>query len=123
MSKKNVDTSGATPLKHSPFAALGPSAPSGPPAAPAIVAPPAAPVALDGKLVVRHERKGRGGKTVTRIAGLPASACEAIATRMKKALGVGATIEDDDVLLLGDVVERAARWLEREGAQRVVRGG
>ena len=120
MSKKTVDTSGAAPLKHSPFAALAASAPVGPPAVPAIVAPP--PVALDGKLVVRHERKGRGGKTVTRIAGLPASAREAIATRMKKALGVGATIEDDDVLLLGDVVERAARWLEREGAQRVVRG-
>jgi translation initiation factor 1 len=82
-----------------------------------------APSPLDGKIVVRHERKGRGGRTVTVVQGvaLQGDALAEFARGMKKALGCGATIEDADVVLQGELVERVASWLEKQGARRVVR--
>lgn len=127
MAKKRdpkLDTAGGAGLGHHPFAALaGLAAPPGPAAA----EPPAeAPSPADGprfpnKLVVRREKKGRGGKTVTRIRGIPAAEREAIAARLKKALGCGAAVEGEDLVLLGALVDRAADWLEAEGARRVAR--
>ena len=73
------------------------------------------------KVVVRRETKGRGGKTVTRISGLPAARLDALAPQMKKALGCGAVREGDDLLLLGSLVDRAAEWLVAQGAPRIVR--
>ena len=74
------------------------------------------------KLVVRMEKKGRRGKTVTRVSGVPARDLAALCKEMKKALGCGATIEDADLILLGDLVDRAAKWLEKAGAAKLVRG-
>lgn len=78
------------------------------------------PAAKGGKIVVRREKKGRSGKTITRISGLAESEL-ALAKKMKKALGCGATVEGEDIVLLGSLVERAATWLEARGAKRVVR--
>lgn len=116
-----VDTSGARPLTHNPFAALGPAAPREEAPRPATVEPSAEPLRLTDKIVVRRETKGRGGKTVTRIRGLPAAHREALADRMKRALGCGASLDGEDVLLHGSLVERAADWLAAQGATRVVR--
>lgn len=131
MSKRSkpIDTSGGAKLTHSPFAALAgtPAA-----AAPEPVAPDERPLALRGarsevsvvfapKVVVRREKKGRGGKTATRITGIGAEHREELAGRMKSALGCGAVVEGEDVVLLGSLVERAADWLEGQGAKRVVR--
>jgi translation initiation factor 1 (eIF-1/SUI1) len=75
-----------------------------------------------GKLVLQREKKGRGGKTVTRVRGLPpASELDRWATDMKRALGCGASVEDGEVILLGDLVTRAADWLA--GAAALVTGG
>jgi translation initiation factor 1 len=84
--------------------------------------PDASPVA--GVPVVRRERKQRGGKTVTRVARLELGAEELklLARAMAKGLGCGAKVEGEDIIVQGDQVERAARWLERRGARRVVRG-
>lgn len=128
-----VDTQSGDELTHNPFGALHdlqapPAAPQAEPdLAPAARAPRSATdhdasLHAAAKLVVRRERAGRGGKTVTRVSGLPAGALPDFARRMKAALGCGATIEELDLLLLGDLVERAATWLEGEGAPRVVRG-
>lgn len=73
------------------------------------------------KITLRRQKKGRGGKTVTHVSGLSASARETLYKRMKKALGCGATLEGDDIVLLGSLVDRAADWLEEEGAPNVVR--
>lgn len=75
-----------------------------------------------GKLVLRRERKGRGGKTVTVLDGLPATDLPEVARAMKKALGCGATVEEGAVVLLGDLADRARDWLEARGARRVVVG-
>lgn len=74
------------------------------------------------KVVVRHTRKGHGGKTVTVVSGVAAHALEAIASEMKKAMGCGARVEDGAVVLQGDLVERAVAWLEKKGAAKIVRG-
>jgi translation initiation factor 1 len=116
-------------LKHNPFAALGggtkeasaePS-PGAPAPAPSPEVAPSGP-RLTAKITVRREKKGRGGKTVTRVSGLPPEHLEALAHRMKKALGCGAVVEGDEVVLLGVLVPRAAAWLRAEGATRVVEG-
>lgn len=122
MAKEKKGPPAAEPLAHHPFAALaGMRAPAGPAPVEAPVEEAPASPRFPGKLVVRREKKGRGGKTVTRIQGLPASEREAIASQLKRALGCGATVEGDDVVLLGALVDRAADWLEAEGARRVSR--
>ena len=124
---------------HSPFAQLlgGGDAPTQAPAFEAAAAPLPAAVAaplearLHGmdKAVVRRERKGRGGKTVTLVEGLGALGEEGIAlllTRMRKALGCGASSEASEagpvVVLQGDQGERAVTLLRELGVKRVVRG-
>ena len=85
--------------------------------------PAAAIVEEWGKLVIECGKKGRAGKTVTRVRGLPVSRLEELAQRMKLALGCGATLEGSDLILLGSLADRAAQWLEGEGAGRVVISG
>ncbi|MFM7143946.1 MAG: translation initiation factor [Alphaproteobacteria bacterium] len=75
-----------------------------------------------GKLVLRRERKGRGGKTVTVLDGAPAGDLSELARAMKKALGCGATVEGGSIVLLGDLSDRARDWLAARGARRVVVG-
>ncbi|MBK6690107.1 MAG: translation initiation factor [Deltaproteobacteria bacterium] len=77
-----------------------------------------------GKIVVRREKKGRGGKTVTCVEGLTASPkeLEALATSLKKALGCGATLEGRTLVLLGDLTVRVKAWLEADGAKQVILG-
>lgn len=121
---KTVDTSGGADLTHNPFAALaGVDVPAGPSGdeAPTEPEPASTSSKFDGKVVVRREKTGRGGKTVTRVSGIRAAHREDLMGRMKKALGCGATSEDDDVVLLGSLVDRAADWLESEGAKRISR--
>lgn len=77
-----------------------------------------------GKIVVRRERKGRGGKTVTLVTGIdrPAAALQSIAKALRKALGCGATVEGTTIVVQGDQTERITEWLTANGATRVVRG-
>lgn len=88
--------------------------------------PPPDPMAkaLKGKITVRHERKGRGGRTVTVVSGigLPDVHLEALCREMKKGMGCGATVEDGAVILQGEIMDRALEWLTKRGATRLVRG-
>jgi translation initiation factor 1 len=79
---------------------------------------------LAGKIVVRRERKERGGKTVTLIEGLAlqGAALEAFARELRQALGTGGGVEDTAVVLAGDQVARAMAWLRARGATRLVAG-
>ena len=77
-----------------------------------------------GKLVVRRERKGRGGKTVTLVSGLarPPAQLDEIARALRKGLGCGSTVEDGVIVLQGDIVPRVEAWLQAHGAGKIVRG-
>jgi translation initiation factor 1 len=76
------------------------------------------------KLVVRRERKGRGGKTATVIEGIRVSpsALERIARDLRRALGCGASVEEGRLVVQGDLVARVERWLVEHGAPKVVVG-
>ncbi|HCP07445.1 MAG TPA: translation initiation factor [Synergistaceae bacterium] len=79
-----------------------------------------------GKIVLRVQRKGRGGKTVTVLStpggGLVPASLEPLAKDIRKALGCGARVEDGTVVIQGDNSERAEKWLLQRGARQVVRG-
>jgi translation initiation factor 1 len=93
-------------------------------------APPAEAEAPDlsrvDKIILRVQRKGRGGKTVTLLSapggGLSPAALEPLAKDLRKALGCGARVEDGSVVIQGDNSERAEKWLLQRGARRVIRG-
>lgn len=136
--KKRPLTDEPESLSHNPFAALrGSVRPAENPAEdtgvevasePAIPEPAASRPAASGsapeRLVVRKERTGRGGKTVTRVSGwnLQSQDLNAHARELKRALGCGASVEGDDVCVQGDQVERVAAYLERSQGARVIRG-
>jgi translation initiation factor 1 len=125
--ERTPDLSGGK-LTHNPFAALSGGSPSARPAAESATPVPSEAGSREslfpGRVVVRREAKGRGGKTITRVSGLgaDAAAVDELARDLKRALGVGAHVEDGDVLVQGNLTERVAVWLEKRGAGKVVRG-
>ncbi len=74
------------------------------------------------KVVLQREKKGRGGKTITRISGLvmEPKAANKLAKDLKRALGCGASVEAETVILQGDQTERAAQWFREQGAKVVI---
>jgi uncharacterized repeat protein (TIGR03833 family) len=127
MAQKKPPAAGTTPgaLTHSPFARLTDDAKLArlaTLAAPSVPAPPEPRKAPPPcKVRMRLESAGRSGRVVTRISGLPAANLEAIASRLRRALGCGASIEDSDVILQGSLRERASDWLDRAGDLYAIR--
>ena len=78
---------------------------------------------LRRRLILRRERKGHGGKTVTRLegTGLDGEALKSLAKRGKRAMGCGARVEGDGITFQGAIGDRLAKWLEAQGATRIVR--
>ena len=118
-----LDPNAGKSLTHNPFGSLAKkplalSLPNRPVIVPIpIVKPPPAP---PSKVRLRHESAGRSGKVVTRITGLPQGNLDAIASRLKQALGCGASVENCDVLLQGSLLERATQWLDKAGDLRAM---
>ena len=71
----------------------------------------------DGKVRVLRETKGRGGKAVTVIRGVPldADALAALGKQVKTACGSGGTVKDGVVEVQGDHVERVMALLREKG--------
>jgi len=76
-------------------------------------------------LKVRREKKGHGGKTVTRVSGLPltGTALADFARELKQRCGTGGALEDGDVLIQGDQVERLLTLLAAAGYRAKKAGG
>jgi translation initiation factor 1 len=138
--KLEVPEAGTGPaLKHNPFAALttptavpaGGNAPSVDPTAsaqPAVAREQPAPeqrARSRGRLVLRREKKGRGGKTVVVVAGLRADArlpeteIAELAQLLKQQLGCGGSVErvpsDTVIVVQGDQPARVAELLRAQG--------
>lgn len=121
-------------LTHNPFAALraGDSGNGGDgpvdPVTPSDVTENVDRDDLSGShVVVRRERKGRGGKTVTVVSWRRSSdpdeaALRGLARDLAKGLGAGVRVEDGELVVQGDMVERVAIRLEEDLDARVVRG-
>jgi translation initiation factor 1 len=75
--------------------------------------------ALPARIVakLRMEKKGRGGKTVTVVYGLPQNAAflEELSQELKRACGSGGTATADGVELQGDLRDRVRGALEKKG--------
>lgn len=66
---------------------------------------------------MRMEKKGRGGKTVTVIYGLPNNSdfLKNLCSDLKKACGCGGSTTEDGVELQGDLRDRVGANLEKKG--------
>ena len=78
----------------------------------------------DGIVRVQRETKGRGGKAVTVVRGLPleAAALLKLGQDLKAACGSGGTVKDRTVEVQGDHVEKVMALLQQRGL-RVKRSG
>ena len=85
----------------------------------------AAPPPGDGVARIRREVGGRGGKTVTTVAGLALGEAElvALAKRLKAACGTGGTVKGGVLELQGDHVDALAPLLAKEGFRSRRAGG
>ena len=74
-------------------------------------------VPLKIEVVLRIEKSGRGGKTVTVVDGLPRnkSFVQALAGELKKSLGTGGTAEEASVEIQGDRREAIRVKLRSKG--------
>jgi translation initiation factor 1 len=129
--KPKVPTDGAPALTSNPFAALGgalgdlpPGLPPSPPPDEAPTPTDASPPVLRGKIVVRREKKGRGGKAVTVVEGLrlPSEALADMAQQLRRSLGCGAHVDGETLVLTGAQTDRVHDWLSAQGATRIVIG-
>lgn len=75
------------------------------------------------KITLHRRTSGMGGKVVTvvTLSGALADA-EALAKALRKALGCGSRVDGGQILLQGDIQERARDWFIAKGARRVVLG-
>ena len=74
------------------------------------------PAPLAGRVQLQLQRKGKGGKTVTRIlglSGLDMAAQMDLVRRLCQALGTGAHFDEGVLELHGDLRERAAEWFRK----------
>ena len=78
----------------------------------------------DGNVRVSRETKGRAGKGVTVVKGLPldATALAALGKQLRSACGSGGTAKDGTLEIQGDHVERVMELLQAQGF-RVKRSG
>lgn len=79
----------------------------------------------DGWVRISRETKGRGGKAVTLVRGVPldADALAALGKRLRMACGSGGTVKDGVLEIQGDHVERVIQLLEQDGHQVKRTGG
>lgn len=68
-----------------------------------------------GKIVakLRLEKKGRGGKSVTVVAGLPRNAAflKELCQELKRTCGTGGSVSEDTIELQGDLRDRVRAYL------------
>ncbi|WP_437882762.1 translation initiation factor Sui1 [Pseudomonas sp. LRF_L74] len=79
----------------------------------------------DGIARVRRETKGRGGKTVTTISGVPLALdpLKELASVLKKRCGCGGGVKDGVIEIQGDHVELLLEELGKRGFKAKKSGG
>jgi translation initiation factor 1 len=86
---------------------------------------PASNLPRDGVVRLLRDRKGRGGKTVTLVAGVnaPPTELSALASDLKRLCGTGGTLRGELIEIQGDVRERIKPFLEGRGYTVKIAGG
>lgn len=126
---KKIDTSGGHSLGANPFESLsGEGLPKGKaPVGSKTAAKQKKLLPKKGRVEIRREKSGRGGKTVTSLTAfathLPLSELERLAFDLKKACACGGTQKGRAIELQGDVRDRVMDELAKRGYQPVRAGG
>lgn len=81
--------------------------------------------ASDGIVRLARQSKGRAGKPVVIVTGLPHNGDElkALAKTLKQKCGVGGTVEGNNIVIQGDMREKIKAELEKLGHQVKLSGG
>jgi translation initiation factor 1 len=81
--------------------------------------------ASDGIVRIQRETKGRKGKGVSIISGLPLlpEELKTMAKALKKHCGVGGSVKDEVIEIQGDQREACKAFLEKKGYQVKLAGG
>ncbi|AQA18668.1 translation initiation factor [Halioglobus japonicus] len=79
----------------------------------------------DGIVRLHRETKGRGGKAVTLVKGVPLAGVElkALAKALKQKCGVGGALKDDVIEIQGDQRDTLKAELEKRGYTVKIAGG
>ena len=119
MAKKTRKTAKADAPFSSPFAALAGKRESLPPGA--APAPAITVTKCPARAVVRYQRKGHGGKEVTRVEhlGLGEKDLTIWLKEAKQALGCGGSVDGDSLVLQGDQRDRLPAWLAKKQVGKV----
>ncbi|NBB78291.1 MAG: translation initiation factor [Verrucomicrobia bacterium] len=87
----------------------------------------AAKVKSQGRVEMRREKAGRGGKTVTTLRGFPShmplETLETVVFDLKKRCACGGTLKGRDIELQGDVCQKVREILSSRGYRVVHAGG
>lgn len=126
--KERLSTSGAGSLDHNPFASLSLEGLKSAPETPvhSTTEPGAEKKKSRGRVDVKREKSGRGGKTVTVVYGMrhiEKAEREQLLKQMKSTCGVGGTMKGATLEVQGDNRERVQRILETAGFRVVLAGG
>ncbi len=84
---------------------------------------PAASTVTDGVLRIKRETKGRKGKGVSLVTGLPPEQLKDTAKRLKQKLGVGGAVKDGIIEVQSDDRNKIKQLLESFGHQVKIAGG
>ncbi len=86
---------------------------------------PTTPIKTDGIVRIRRETKGRKGKGVTTVSGLPLSAEEVkkLCSDLKKTCGTGGSVKDSVIEIQGDNRDKIKDVLEKRGFTVKLAGG
>ena len=95
------------------------------PAAECVCRKPPAPPAAAGPIRVMRQSKGRGGKTVSVVTGLPlaADALASLGAELKRMCGTGGTVKDGTIEIQGDHCDALLAELARRGFPAKRAGG
>lgn len=79
----------------------------------------------DGVIRIHRETKGRGGKGVSIVTGLPLAeaSLKELAKQLKQHCGTGGTVKDATIEIQGDQRERIKLFLEKLGYKVKLAGG
>jgi translation initiation factor 1 len=79
----------------------------------------------DGTIKISREAKGRNGKTVTTITGVPldGEALQVLAANLKKRCGTGGTVKDGVIVIQGDHREVLLLEIKKKGFPVKLAGG
>lgn len=79
----------------------------------------------DGKVLIGLETKGRKGKGVTIVKGLPITEdkLKALAKKLKAQCGTGGAVKDGQIEIQGDNRQKLKDLLEKEGYKSKFTGG